>query len=208
MAELTKILLVDDNPKFLEDVLPFYGYEIKCAHNGVECLEILNSDELFDLVLLDIMMPKMDGWETLKNIRKTPICKDIPVIMLTAVNEDQKMVTGLKIGADDYIVKPFVLPNLLARIEAVLRRSRTTQNKSQKSNVTINQINQFNSLTRREKDVLLLVTQGENNKSIAEKLVVSEITVKSHLNNIFKKLNVSNRTQAVLLAMQMNLVEK
>ena len=128
--------------------------------------------------------------------------------MLTAVNEDQKMVTGLKIGADDYIVKPFVLPNLLARIEAVLRRSRTTQNKSQKSNVTINQINQFNSLTRREKDVLLLVTQGENNKSIAEKLVVSEITVKSHLNNIFKKLNVSNRTQAVLLAMQMNLVEK
>lgn len=208
MAELTKILLVDDNPKFLEDVLPFYGYEVKCAHNGVECLEILNSDELFDLVLLDIMMPKMDGWETLKNIRKTPICKDIPVIMLTAVNEDQKMVTGLKIGADDYIVKPFVLPNLLARIEAVLRRSRTLQNKSQKSNVTINQINQFNSLTRREKDVLLLVTQGENNKSIAEKLVVSEITVKSHLNNIFKKLNVSNRTQAVLLAMQMNLVEK
>lgn len=208
MAELTKILLVDDNPKFLEDVLPFYGYEVKCAHNGVECLEILNFDELFDLVLLDIMMPKMDGWETLKNIRKTPICKDIPVIMLTAVNEDQKMVTGLKIGADDYIVKPFVLPNLLARIEAVLRRSRTIQNKSQKSNVTINQINQFNSLTRREKDVLLLVTQGENNKSIAEKLVVSEITVKSHLNNIFKKLNVSNRTQAVLLAMQMNLVEK
>lgn len=208
MAELTKILLVDDNPKFLEDVLPFYGYEVKCAHDGVECLEILNSDELFDLVLLDIMMPKMDGWETLKNIRNTPICKDIPVIMLTAVNEDQKMVTGLKIGADDYIVKPFVLPNLLARIEAVLRRSRTTQNKSQKSNVTINQINQFNSLTRREKDVLLLVTQGENNKSIAEKLVVSEITVKSHLNNIFKKLNVSNRTQAVLLAMQMNLVEK
>ena len=208
MAELTKILLVDDNPKFLEDVLPFYGYEVKCAHNGVECLEILNSDELFDLVLLDIMMPKMDGWETLKNIRKTPICKDIPVIMLTAVNEDQKMVTGLKIGADDYIAKPFVLPNLLARIEAVLRRSRTIQNKSQKSNVTINQINQFNSLTRREKDVLLLVTQGENNKSIAEKLVVSEITVKSHLNNIFKKLNVSNRTQAVLLAMQMNLVEK
>ncbi len=208
MAELTKILLVDDNPKFLEDVLPFYGYEVKCAHDGVECLEILNSDELFDLVLLDIMMPQMDGWETLKNIRKTPICKDIPVIMLTAVNEDQKMVTGLKIGADDYIVKPFVLPNLLARIEAVLRRSRTIKNKSQKSNVTINQINQFNSLTRREKDVLLLVTQGENNKSIAEKLVVSEITVKSHLNNIFKKLNVSNRTQAVLLAMQMNLVEK
>ena len=208
MAELTKILLVDDNPKFLEDVLPFYGYEVKCAHNGAECLETLDSGEIFDLVLLDVMMPVMDGWETLKKIRKSQRYKDIPVIMLTAVNEDQKMITGRKIGADDYIVKPFVLPNLLARIEAVLRRTKNSLKNNTNSNVTINQINQFNSLTRREKDVLLLVTQGENNKSIAEKLVVSEITVKSHLNNIFKKLNVSNRTQAVLLAMQMNLVEK
>lgn len=208
MAELTKILLVDDNPKFLEDVLPFYGYEVKCANNGAECLETLDSGKIFDLVLLDVMMPVMDGWETLKKIRKSQRYKDIPVIMLTAVNEDQKMITGLKIGADDYIVKPFVLPNLLARIEAVLRRTKNSLKNNTNSNVTINQINQFNSLTRREKDVLLLVTQGENNKAIADKLVVSEITVKSHLNNIFKKLNVTNRTQAVLVAMQMNLVEK
>ena len=69
------------------------------------------------------------------------------------------------------------------------------------------QNNQKYFLTKREKDVLLLVTKGESNKSIAEKLVLSEITVKSHLNSIFKKLNVTNRTQAVLLAMQMNLVE-
>ena len=62
-------------------------------------------------------------------------------------------------------------------------------------------------MTRREKDVLLLVTQGANNKSIADKLVLSEVTVKSHLNSIFKKLNVTNRTQLVLLTMQMNLSE-
>ena len=128
--------------------------------------------------------------------------------MLTAVNEDQKMISGLKIGADDYIVKPFILPNLLARIEAVLRRSNRQNNKTTDTNVTIGQINNFNSLTKREKDVLLLVTQGESNKSIAEKLVLSEVTVKSHLNSIFKKLNVTNRTQAVLVSMQMNLVEK
>ena len=124
--------------------------------------------------------------------------------MVTAVNEDQKMVSGLKIGADDYIVKPFILPNLLARIEAVLRRSKRNPEK----NVTNNQINETTTLTRREKDVLLLVTQGESNKSIADKLVLSEVTVKSHLNSIFKKLNVTNRTQAVLAAMQLNLVEK
>ena len=208
MSDLTKILLVDDNPKYLADVLPFYGYDLKCVSDGVQALSALDSDEFFDIVLLDVMMPNMNGWDTLKAIRKNPKTRDIPVIMLTAVNEDQKMISGLKIGADDYIVKPFILPNLLARIEAVLRRTKRTTPIVKSENVTINQADNFNSLTKREKDVLLLVTQGENNKSIAEKLVVSEITVKSHLNNIFKKLNVSNRTQAVLLAMQMNLVEK
>lgn len=204
MAELYKVLIVDDNPKYLEDVLPYYGYEVVCALNGEKAIEILSQDNSIDLVLLDVMMPKLNGWETLKIIRKTPKTKDIPVIMVTAVNEDQKMISGLKTGADDYIIKPFILPNLLARMEAVLRRAKRPL---PQNNVTISQINQFKTLTRREKDVLLLVTQGENNKSIADKLVLSEVTVKSHLNSIFKKLNVTNRTQLVLLTMQMNLSE-
>ncbi len=207
MSDLTKILLVDDNPKYLADVLPFYGYDLKCVSDGVQALSVLDSGEFFDIVLLDVMMPNMNGWDTLKAIRKNPKNKDIPVIMLTAVNEDQKMISGLKIGADDYIVKPFILPNLLARIEAVLRRAKRNTQVLKPENVTINQADNFNSLTKREKDVLLLVTQGESNKSIADKLVLSEVTVKSHLNSIFKKLNVTNRTQAVLVAMQMNLVE-
>lgn len=208
MSELTKILLVDDNPKYLEDVLPFYGYDLTCVQDGVQALNLLENGSSFDLILLDVMMPNMNGWDTLKTIRSNSFFEDIPVIMVTAVNEDQKMVSGLKIGADDYIVKPFILPNLLARIEAVLRRTKKQKNNNTNSNVTIGQVNNFNSLTKREKDVLLLVTQGESNKSIAEKLVLSEVTVKSHLNSIFKKLNVANRTQAVLIAMQMNLVEE
>lgn len=207
MSDLAKILLVDDNPKYLADVLPFYGYDLKCVSDGVQALSVLDSGEFFDIVLLDVMMPNMNGWDTLKTIRKNSKTKDIPVIMLTAVNEDQKMISGLKIGADDYIVKPFILPNLLARIEAVLRRANRNKQVLKSENVTINQADNFNSLTKREKDVLLLVTQGESNKSIADKLVLSEVTVKSHLNSIFKKLNVTNRTQAVLVAMQMNLVE-
>ena len=123
MSESANILLVDDNPKYLKDALPFYGYNVDTAQNGVQALNMLEkTPEKYDLVLLDVMMPEMNGWETLKFIRKNKDTKYIPVIMITAVNEEQKMITGLKTGADDYIVKPFILPNLLARMEAILRR--------------------------------------------------------------------------------------
>ena len=122
MSDLAKILLVDDNPKYLADVLPFYGYDLKCVSDGVQALSVLDSGEFFDIVLLDVMMPNMNGWDTLKTIRKNSKTKDIPVIMLTAVNEDQKMISGLKIGADDYIVKPFSPSEVMARIRAILRR--------------------------------------------------------------------------------------
>ena len=202
MSELTKILLVDDNSKYLKDALPFYGYEVQTACDGVQALkELAKKDNKFDLVLLDVMMPNMNGWETLKSIRSNEDTKHLPVIMLTAVNEEQKMVSGLKIGADDYIVKPFILPNLLARIEAVLRRSSWQKESSkplEKANLEV--------LTSRERDVLQMAAKGASNKEIAEKLVVKEVTVKTHLNSIFKKLKVANRTQAVLLAMQADLI--
>jgi len=125
MDGIASILVVDDNPKFLKDALPMYGYDVTVAEDGLEALKILgNEQNHFDLILLDVMMPNMDGWDTLKAIRKNSNTQYIPVIMITAVSEDQKVVSGLRIGADDYIVKPFILPNLLARIEAVLRRSK------------------------------------------------------------------------------------
>ena len=151
-------------------------------------------------------MPNMDGWETLKAIRKNKKTEFLPVIMITAVSEDQKVVSGLKIGADDYIVKPFILPNLLARVEAVLRRSKwqaESQNKSQK---TLNKDVNIDLLTPKEKEVLALVAKGASNQEIADKLFVRDVTVKTHLNSIFKKLNVTNRTQAVLLAMEIDLI--
>lgn len=204
MAELTKILLVDDNPKYLEEVLPYYGYELTVALDGTQAIEILEQKTDFDMILLDIMMPKMNGWDTLKTIRQTPSTKDLPIIMVTAVKDDKKMVTALKMGADDYVVKPFILPNLLARIEAVMRRYKTCIKTEKSDNVTINQAKIFNTLTDREKDVLLLVTQGKTNKDIAKELVLSTVTVKAYLYNIYKKLNVKNRTQAGFIAAKMN----
>lgn len=207
MEEFSKILIVDDNPKYLSETLPLYGYSVQVVTNGVDALKVLDTENNgIDLVLLDIMMPQMDGWDTLKAIRKNEHTKYLPVIMVTALNEEHKIVSGLKYGADDYVVKPFVLPNLLARIEAVLRRSKwqgTTginaggNNKLKSENIT--------PLTEREKEVLKLVAEGKSNQEIAELLFVRDVTVKTHLNTIFKKLKVKSRTQAVLLALQMDM---
>lgn len=207
MDGIASILVVDDNPKFLADALPMYGYNVTVATDGLEALKILDKDQSFDIILLDVMMPNMDGWDTLKAIRSNKKIKYIPIIMITAVSEDQKIVSGLKIGADDYIVKPFILPNLLARIEAVLRRCRWQNESAQKSSsITLNKDVNIDLLTPKEKEVLELLAKGASNQQIADKLCVRDVTVKTHLNSIFKKLKVANRTQAVLLAMQINLV--
>ena len=207
MGGIASILIVDDNPKFLADALPMYGYDVTVAEDGLEALKILSKeDSCFDLILLDVMMPNMDGWDTLKAIRKNKKTEFLPVIMLTAVNEDQKIVSGLKIGADDYIVKPFILPNLLARIEAVLRRSNWQKAGAEKVEKTLNKDVNIEVLTPKEKEVLALVAKGASNQEIADKLCVRDVTVKTHLNSVFKKLKVTNRTQAVLLAMQIDLI--
>ena len=207
MDGLASILLVDDNPKYLADALPMYGYDVTVATNGIDALKELNAEKKnFNLVLLDVMMPQMNGWDTLKAIRSNPKFQYLPVIMITAVNEDQKIVSGLKIGADDYIVKPFILPNLLARMEAILRRCQWQSENSKNAEVSINADSEIEALTSREKEVLALVAKGATNQDIAEKLFVRDVTVKTHLNSIFKKLKVTNRTQAVLLAMQMKLI--
>ena len=209
MSFIAKILVVDDEPKYLKDVLPSYGYEVVTAFDGINALKILKNEEhQFDLVLLDVVMPNMDGWKTLKVIRSDKETETLPVIMLTALNEDYQQISGLKFGADDYIVKPFSLPNLLARIEALLRRSKwKNENElANRTHVRIASNDPINQLTVREKEVLALVAKGASNSEIAEKLFVREVTVKTHLNNIFKKLNVTNRKQAVLLAMQLMII--
>lgn len=208
MVAIAKILIIDDSPKYLADALPLYGYEVEVATDGLQGIKKLTAEKSdFDMVLLDVMMPNMDGWDTLRAIRTNKKFENIPVIMITALNEEQKEISGLKFGADDYIVKPFILPNLLARIEALLRRS--TWQKEKVSNVDLKfvQEGEIEPLTTREKEILKMVSQGASNNDIAEKLFVREVTVKTHLNSIFKKLKVKNRTQAVLLAMQMRIIE-
>jgi len=123
-----KILIVDDEIHILELLkynLENTGYEVSEAESGEEALEKLNAS--VDLVILDLMLPGIDGLEVLKRIRFNESLKNIPVIMLTAKNEEIDAVLGLEMGADDYIGKPFRVRELLARIKAVLRRKEETE---------------------------------------------------------------------------------
>lgn len=212
MNSLAKILIVDDNPKYLEDVLPMYGYDVEVATDGIKALQLIQQAKpQYNLVLLDVMMPNLDGWETLKRIRSNPKTENLPVIMLTAVDEEQKQVLGLRTGADDYITKPFVLPNLLARIESLLRRSQWKDAEAKaKAKINIDfeyDESTISPLTAKEKEILSLVAKGATNDDISKKLNLQESTIKTHLNRVFKKLNVKTRTQAVLLALQMNFID-
>jgi DNA-binding response OmpR family regulator len=120
---MSRIMVVDDDPlirQLLSYQLADAGYQVSTAQSGQDALERLLHDQP-DLVLLDVVMPGMNGWDVCNQIRS---CCNVPVIMLTARSGEQDVVSGFGAGADDYISKPFSLPQLLARIEAVLRRSR------------------------------------------------------------------------------------
>jgi len=117
-----RVLVVDDEPRmigFIRMNLELEGYQVIEAHNGLEALEAIRT-QLPDLVLLDVMMPQLDGFETLRMLREF---SNIPVIMLTAKGEEDDKVYGLELGADDYVTKPFGSRELSSRVRAVLRRA-------------------------------------------------------------------------------------
>ncbi len=122
----TSILLVDDEPQLLRLVrsnLELAGYRVFTALDARTALKLVDT-EMPDLIILDIMLPEMDGYELCRRIREF---SSVPIIMLTAKVEDSDKVRGLKLGADDYLTKPFSVQELLARIEAVLRRTHSPE---------------------------------------------------------------------------------
>ena len=125
---MEKILVVDDE-KEIRDLIEIYlkgeGYETVKAADGEEALEVLSREKDIDLIILDIMMPKMNGIEACLKIREE---RELPIIMLSAKAEDVDKILGLNMGADDYLPKPFNPRELLARIGAVLRRKRPDEN--------------------------------------------------------------------------------
>ena len=121
----SSILVVDDETrmrKLIKDFLMVKGYQILEAEDGEKALEIYEQNQSkIELILLDVMMPKLDGWSVLRQIRQTN--KTIPIIMLTARGEEQDELFGFELGVDEYITKPFSPKILVARVEAILRRT-------------------------------------------------------------------------------------
>ena len=117
-----KILVADDEAsirRILETRLKMVGYDVVVAEDGEEAVDVFNKTNP-DLVVLDVMMPKMDGYGVTREIRRT---SDIPIIILTALGDVSERITGLELGADDYVIKPFSPKELEARVKAVLRRT-------------------------------------------------------------------------------------
>jgi len=126
MTASVRLLVVDDDPDILALMhmdFELMGFAVQTAKNGAEGLKFLESQTPYDIALLDVMMPKLDGYELTKQLRKLPHRAEMPVILLTAKSQLEDKVKGFHAGADDYLVKPFELQELMVRMRALFRRS-------------------------------------------------------------------------------------
>jgi len=171
------------------------GYEVRVARDGEEGLAVILSAKP-DLVVCDVRMPKMSGFEVLKQVAAAgPACARIPFIFLTALGDRESVLQGRKLGADDYLTKPIDFEMLGAVIETRLRRlSQGPQKRSQYH------------LTEREREVLSWVGRGKTSSEIGTILGLAERTVNFHCDQAMKRLNVTNRAQAVAKAVSEQLL--
>lgn len=205
-GEQKRLMLVDDDPNLVllvRDYLEFRGYNVITAENGVVALEILEH-ELPDLIICDIMMPFMDGYTLVKQVRENPRTSWIPVLFLSAKGQSQDKVKGLNTGADVYIVKPFEPEELVAQVESSLRQASRLiqhQNPNSESSSKI-RVRRHVELTPTELRVVQLVAQGLANRDIARVMKVSQRTIESHVSNMLGKTGLHNRTELARWALE------
>ena len=180
------------------------------AGDGKQCIDLLDKVST-DVLLLDINMPNMNGLKVLQHLREKK--KNIKVLILTIHNEVEYLVRAVEIGVDGYVLKDSdssVLKKAifcLYRGETFIQPELTPMLKERMEERSSNSNSFDDSLTRREIEVLKLLAEGLFNKEIAYTLDISEKTVKNHVSNIFKKINVSDRTQAAVYAIKNNFVD-
>ena len=208
---MPKILIVEDDQtisKLIAASLSISGYESVPCFDGNEAVHMVRNEE-FDLILLDIMLPGLDGFQVMEKIRET----GTPVIFLTAMGDVSDRVKGLKSGAEDYIVKPFEPLELLARIEIVLRRFNREQKNLSFRDITVNMEersvrrgSEIIDLTPKEYDLLVLFLKHQNVALSRDKILmdvwecsanIEARTVDNHVQRLRKKLGLEDCIKTV-----------
>lgn len=204
------ILIVDDNKEIIDLLLPRLnkeGYDVDVAYNGIEALSIFDPIK-HSLILLDIMMPKMDGLTTCKKVREI---SNVPIIIITAKPEDEDLVIGIDAGADDYIVKPFSLNKVVAKIKAMARRLNI--NKIEEKIIKIDNLlidmdkyvckidSETVNLTKKEIEILYLMAKNIG-RIYSREMLLNMLwgedyygdyrTVDTHIKRIRAKMNINN----------------
>jgi DNA-binding response OmpR family regulator len=206
MTRPTRILVVEDTPAYaeaLERTLVLEGHEVLLASRAQEALARARHEPP-DLVLLDLGLPDRDGYHVLRELRARGA--DYPVLILSARSLESDKVEGFRLGADDYVTKPFGAMELLARISAILRRTRAAQvaEAPPKAVRVLDdaELRERYGLTDRQLSVARLMAEGCTNAEVAARLGVSFFTARNHAEQVMAKLAVTNRASVAPLLLQ------
>ncbi|MBP8968545.1 MAG: response regulator transcription factor [Lachnospiraceae bacterium] len=194
-----KVLYVDDDINMLntgEEILVNAGFKVSLAKSGKQAVRLLEKGMKYDLILLDIDMPEMDGYETFSAIRAISGQEKTPIVFLTAMDAPDFEIKGLEMGAADYISKPFIKDILIARVrnQACKALASRTENKADRYDSA--EYSKFEkSLTESELNVALLIADGLSNKEISDKTNYSYGYVKKVVSIILDKMYLKNRVE-------------
>jgi DNA-binding NarL/FixJ family response regulator len=197
------VLIIEDQPDMRENIvtiLRMEDYAVLEAGNGRCGLE-LAQEEKPDLILCDVMIPEMTGYQVLHALRQMPSIAGTPFIFLTARGEKQDLREGMNLGADDYLTKPVNAIELLAAVTARLEREQKRRAKFEPDFSSSKPLEEL-GLTPREAEVLLWVAQGKSNPEVAMILGAAENTIRVHLSHLFEKLGADNRHALAFLALE------
>lgn len=188
------ILIIEDDPAYIsmmEVILQMEGFDVRIATDGSSGLALLRQKRP-DVILCDIMMPDMDGHRVLEAVKGERALADIPFIFVTALGERADVRLGMSAGADDYLSKPFSAFELLAAVTGRIRRHAMIHQKRRESDFQEERAVLRQKITRREREVLLMVGKGSTSRAIADRLGVCLKTVEVHRANLMNKLDAPN----------------
>lgn len=198
------VLIIEDHADMrrnIATILEMENFNVVTACDGREGVEEARRSRP-DMILCDVMMPELDGYGVLAELRKDPVSASTPFIFLTAKGERRDVRAGMNLGADDYLTKPVTASDLLAAIDARLQRLAAQPVAPFRPDFTNAAPLEALGLTPREAEVLLWIAQGKSNSDIATILETTVHTVKKHLQNLFAKLGVESRNSAMLRALE------